>query len=487
MKLHRASTRIAVLLAVTFAVTGPSGVHPRQARAEPPCAVVDGAPFTAVIVDQVPPATPRNVGAHESGGPFAGPLPSGSRIVVVDLMTNDASVRHLTEGFDAAGRADLSFDAKHILFVGRRTSSEPLSVWELTLATSHLRQVTQQPGDCFGAIYLSTYFSMQTGEPVPLICFSALVDGSVALFTCQPDGTHVRRITFHPMDTEHPRLLDDGRLLFSVPRPSTNLHVRCPPGDSERGDRVQMTIHVDGADVCGFTGAAAVGADSLNGPVLGMPLPAVVTSDRSRSIDPRHESRVRQLLDADRWDEANLLPVASRRQPPGRSSAIDDRQECGQIYCLNAYLMGKRVIGPAEGTRISAVRVIRGTRRADAESGDRSAGPCRFPLVETALAEVPVEADGSFFMTVPARTAIRLETLNAEGRVLNAMKSWMCVMPNEVRGCIGCHEDRTLAPPNRLVLAWRKLPHRVSVAPDDHAHLPDRMQTMDSTTPERKP
>ncbi len=32
-------------------------------------------------------------------------------------------------------------------------------------------------------------------------------------------------------------------------------------------------------------------------------------------------------------------------------------------------------------------------------------------------------------------------------------------MPKESRGCIGCHEDRELTPPNRHVLALRKPPH----------------------------
>jgi hypothetical protein len=34
-------------------------------------------------------------------------------------------------------------------------------------------------------------------------------------------------------------------------------------------------------------------------------------------------------------------------------------------------------------------------------------------------------------------------------------------MPTERRGCIGCHEDRELAPPNRHVIALRKMPQRI--------------------------
>ncbi len=84
---------------------------------------------------------------------------------------------------------------------------------------------------------------------------------------------------------------------------------------------------------------------------------------------------------------------------------------------------------------------------------------------EEALGTVPVESDGSFYMEVPARTPLRLQTLDADGAVLQTMRSWIWVMPEEARGCIGCHEDRELTPPNRHVLALRKPPHLIGRPP----------------------
>lgn len=75
----------------------------------------------------------------------------------------------------------------------------------------------------------------------------------------------------------------------------------------------------------------------------------------------------------------------------------------------------------------------------------------------------PVESDGSFFIEVPAQIPIRLETLGKDGTILQRMKSWFWVMPGERRGCIGCHEDRELTPPNRHVEALRKKPHRIGL------------------------
>ena len=50
--------------------------------------------------------------------------------------------------------------------------------------------------------------------------------------------------------------------------------------------------------------------------------------------------------------------------------------------------------------------------------------------------------------------------------MLQAMGSSFWVMPGERRGCIGCHEDRELTPPNRHVLALREEPVKVGIDED---------------------
>ena len=93
-----------------------------------------------------------------------------------------------------------------------------------------------------------------------------------------------------------------------------------------------------------------------------------------------------------------------------------------------------------------------------------NANAARGAGAERLLGEVPVESDGSFFFDAPARTPLRLETLDEQGAVLQSMKSWFWVMPKEARGCIGCHEDRELTPPNLHVLALRKMPRKLKGA-----------------------
>jgi hypothetical protein len=75
---------------------------------------------------------------------------------------------------------------------------------------------------------------------------------------------------------------------------------------------------------------------------------------------------------------------------------------------------------------------------------------------ETSLGEATVEPDGSFYIAVPPDQPVRFELLDGMGRVVRAQRSWIWSRSGEERGCVGCHEDRALAPENRWPLALRR-------------------------------
>ncbi len=58
------------------------------------------------------------------------------------------------------------------------------------------------------------------------------------------------------------------------------------------------------------------------------------------------------------------------------------------------------------------------------------------------MGTVPVEADGSAYFEVPANTPLSLQPLDAQGRALQLMRSWLTVMPGELQSCSGCHEPQ---------------------------------------------
>jgi hypothetical protein len=74
------------------------------------------------------------------------------------------------------------------------------------------------------------------------------------------------------------------------------------------------------------------------------------------------------------------------------------------------------------------------------------------------LGIAPVEEDGSFHIRVPSERPITFQLLDKDYQTLRTQHAWTWVMGNENRGCIGCHEDRELTPPNYLAKAVLKPP-----------------------------
>lgn len=414
-------------------------------------------------------------------------LPPGSRVVIVDRSEARDRVSVLTTGFVSAGRPSISADAARFLFVARRTAAEPLSVWEMELATGAKRLVTGCDGDCTRAIYASVLYTMDLDEPLPAIVVST---SRSTLHAVRLDGSASRQISYNPLGASHPLLLRDGRLVYSS-----------GTGDKKRSGAALFTVFTDGADVFPFTAAPPSGVnqtmacESAGGEVLFVesdPRDALlggalvsVSSTRSRTernvvgassggrfhspsplpdgsllvawrperagsygvyrLDPRTAFLLEPVFDAGEFEDLDPVAVVPRPVQAGRSSVVKDNAPYGELYCLDAQQFGD---GEDSGPPVASLSVVR--------AGNGAAG-------ELVLGRVPVEADGSFHLRIPPRTPLRLETYDAEGNLIRAMRSWMWVMPNEKRGCIGCHEDRDLAPRNRHVFALQRPPRSVGV------------------------
>jgi len=85
--------------------------------------------------------------------------------------------------------------------------------------------------------------------------------------------------------------------------------------------------------------------------------------------------------------------------------------------------------------------------------------------VKRILSEVPVEADGSVHFVAPAGRALFFQLLDAQRRCLHTMRSFTGLMPGERRGCVGCHESHSAAPPPQGGLALRRPPTEMSPPP----------------------
>ena len=85
--------------------------------------------------------------------------------------------------------------------------------------------------------------------------------------------------------------------------------------------------------------------------------------------------------------------------------------------------------------------------------------------VKRILGTVPVEADGSVALKVPAGMALHFQLLDANYRAVHTMRSFTGVMPGERRGCVGCHELHSTAPVNQTSLALQRPPSELTPPP----------------------
>jgi hypothetical protein len=88
------------------------------------------------------------------------------------------------------------------------------------------------------------------------------------------------------------------------------------------------------------------------------------------------------------------------------------------------------------------------------------------------LGTVPLPADGSFHVEVPADRLLQLQVLDSDRRVIGNQTFWMYARPGETRSCTGCHEPRDAArSPPRLPLALRQEAVKLLPAGDEFSYL----------------
>ncbi|MCX7045649.1 MAG: SUMF1/EgtB/PvdO family nonheme iron enzyme [Candidatus Sumerlaeota bacterium] len=82
--------------------------------------------------------------------------------------------------------------------------------------------------------------------------------------------------------------------------------------------------------------------------------------------------------------------------------------------------------------------------------------------IKRIMGTVPVEEDGSCYFRVPANTPVAVQPLDAEGKAMQLMRSWMTAMPGETLSCAGCHERQNSAPSGRRPQALASAPAEIT-------------------------
>ncbi len=141
------------------------------------------------------------------------------------------------------------------------------------------------------------------------------------------------------------------------------------------------------------------------------------------------------------------VPLAKRPKPPVIQDKVQPDNKDALVYMEDVY-SGPGLKGVPRGT-VKAMRLFTyhfGYQKlAGIDHRVGADGPWEAKRV---LGTVPVESDGSALFLVPAKTPISFQPLDAEGKAVALMRSWMSAMPGENVSCVGCHDRQSGAPPS---------------------------------------
>ncbi|MCI8360787.1 MAG: hypothetical protein HFE86_05550, partial [Clostridiales bacterium] len=164
-----------------------------------------------------------------------------------------------------------------------------------------------------------------------------------------------------------------------------------------------------------------------------------------------------KLVDGDSGIPASQIVPIKNRSMFVRPSMVNYASKTGTYYMGNVYegegMKGVQK-GDAKQLRVVALEYRSYAIGATNGSGTGTSDPFT-PIatgngawdVKRVLGVVDIEEDGSALFKVPANTPIYFQVLDKNGDVIQTMRSWSTVMPNEIFSCVGCHEDKNTVPP----------------------------------------
>lgn len=432
------------------------------------------------------------------------------RLCRLNLVTGALTVL-LDDPAGAVRDPQVDYDGGRILFSYRKGGTDYFHLYEIGADGRNLSQLTSGLCDDIEPTYLPSggimFCSSRCNRWVN--CWYSPV---AVLYCCDADGRNIRPISANIEHDNTPWPMHDGRVIYLrweyVDRSRVKFHhlwTANPDGTGQMvfyGNMHPGTVMLDAKPipetddqvVAVFSpnhgrkeheGAITIvspkrGPDDLDSAVPLNPCeeyrdPYPLSKDRFlvargptiESMDGRGNTElVFRLPQA--WIDAGAechepRPLTSRQREPVIPSRVSPATPTGRLVLDDVYV-GRRMEGVACG-EIKRLLVLETLPKPINYSGKMP--PMSFGgtfTLERVLGTVPVEADGSAFIEVPALRSLFFVALDEQNNSVKRMHSFLTVMPGETMSCVGCHEDRTRTATNSrpaLGMAMQRSPSRI--------------------------
>ncbi|HWA96366.1 MAG TPA: hypothetical protein VG844_17350 [Terracidiphilus sp.] len=387
-------------------------------------------------------------------------FPQGAHLLLVHAGKAEA----LAPEFAASADAAVSFDAKTILFAGKKQAADHWQIWEMTLADHTVRQVTSGNEDAIRPLYLPLgrlVYAQHTGRGFQMISVRVSDSAEVAGMDL-PGMPAVFPISFAGTSAIPDDVLADGRVLFEAGFPlgsgtTPEMYLtyadgsgvesyRCDHGQARWGGRQLAdgdVVFTHGTALARFTPSLAHEAKvaapqaryagGIQETQTGAWLLSASTQAKAKySIalwTPEGTSGLKTVLTQQGENLVEPVVITARVRPRRHPSALHP-WKYANLLALDTRL-----------SRDGALGGIPATVRLETENPEGRA---------VALGTAPVEKDGSFFIKVPGDKPIRFAVLDAKGKVLRQERGWFWARAGEQRICVGCHTGPEHAAENRI-------------------------------------
>ena len=141
------------------------------------------------------------------------------------------------------------------------------------------------------------------------------------------------------------------------------------------------------------------------------------------------------------------MPLAPRAPPPALPPRRDFAGGPGTFYVQDVYV-GTHMAGVERGS-VKWLRVVESPEKRGWSARDWGGQGAQAPAMnwhnfenKRVLGTVPVEADGSAYFEVPSDRFVFFQLLDADGLMVQSMRSGTQIQSGERQSCVGCHESR---------------------------------------------